>query len=96
MSWSPAMREARRARGGQMDWLDDPVLSYKLVCDGRDPLTNVMVTTRKAHQCDLCGGPIDKGMRVRRETRRSADGETIETRHVCPSCCEAIARGEEP
>ncbi len=58
MTWTPEMREARRARRGQMDWLDDPVLSYKLVCDGNDPLTNRFVVARKTHACTLCNGPI--------------------------------------
>lgn len=97
MSWSPAMREARRARGGQADWLDDPILAYSLVCDGtRPPLTNAMVRARKPHECFTCTRTFPKGERVRRETRRSQDGKTIEIRHVCAVCCEAIARGEKP
>ena len=79
-----------------MDWLDDPVLSYRLVCDGTDPLTNAMVTARKVHPCNTCDRAIQKGERVRRETRRSTDGKKIITRHVCAVCCAAIARGEDP
>ncbi|MER8380691.1 hypothetical protein [Mesorhizobium sp. M1399] len=71
---------------------DQPILSYKLVCNGQDPLTNAFVTTRKPHTCTICEETIGAGERVRRETRRSADGEQIETRHVCRHCCEAIAR----
>ena len=99
MSWSQQMREARRARGGQMDWLDDPVLSYKLVCDGTDPLTNRMVTARGRHRCSHCAEPNAEGWRIRAESRRSADGKTIETRRVCPTCCgciEAYMRAARP
>lgn len=96
MSWSPAMREARRARGGQADWLDDPILAYRLVCDGAEPLTNQMVRARKPHGCFTCLRTFPKGERVRRETRRSADGARIEVRHVCAACCTAIGRGEQP
>lgn len=96
MNWSPAMRESRRERGGQADMFDSPILSYKLVCDGRDPLTNQMVRARKAQSCFTCEGEIAPGERVRRETRRSADGTTIETRHVCAGCCQRIADGEQP
>lgn len=98
MNWSPAMRESRRARGGQADWLDDPILGYKLVCDGgtRRPLTNAMVTARKPHDCFTCTRTFPKGERVRRETRRSIDGNTIEVRHVCAVCCAAIADGKAP
>lgn len=96
MSWSSAMRESRRSRGGQMDWLDSPALAYKLVCDGRDPLTNGFVVARKAHDCTACAGTIGPGERVRRETRRSADGTKIETRHVCGRCCSRLAAGETP
>ncbi|TPM06785.1 MULTISPECIES: hypothetical protein [unclassified Mesorhizobium] len=91
MSWSPQMRESRRSRGGQADMFDSPVLSFKLVCDGNDPLTNAFVKTRKAHICCICTGPIGAGIRVRRETRRSADGRKIETSHVCQLCADAIA-----
>ncbi len=95
MSWSPAMRESRRSRGGQMDWIDNPVLSYKLVCDGNDPLTNAFVVVRKEHDCDICAGTIRPGQRVRRETRRSADGLHIDTRYVCTECSLAIKRWAE-
>lgn len=91
MSWSPQMRESRRQRGGQADMFDSPVLSYKLVCDGSEPLTNAFVKTRKAHPCCICAETIAAGVRVRRETRRSADGKLIETRHVCRLCADAIA-----
>lgn len=78
-----------------MDWIDNPVLSYKLVCDGNDPLTNAFVVVRKEHACDICAGKILPGQRVRRETRRSADGRHIETRHVCTECGLAIERWAE-
>lgn len=94
MSWSPAMRESRRARGGQADMFDGPALAYKLVCDGNEPLTNAMVRARKVHPCFTCAGTIRAGERVRRETRRSADGATIETRHVCAACCRRIAEAK--
>lgn len=101
MSWSPAMSAARRARkvvkGGQADWLDDPVLAYGLTCDGSVSLTNEMVKARKAHACFICLGSIAPGERVRRETRRNAfDGNIIRTYHVCARCCAAIGRGENP
>jgi hypothetical protein len=96
MSWSQQMREARRGRMAQPDMLDQPVLSYKLVCDGLAPLTNRMVKARRPHRCATCPGGIAAGERVRRETRRSADGKKIETRHVCASCCAAILDGEYP
>lgn len=73
-----------------MDWLDDPVLSYKLVCDGADPLTNRMVTARGRHACSICAGPIEKGERIRAESRRSDDGRSIVTRRVCATCCSCI------
>ena len=95
MSWSPAMRESRRNRVRQLDWLDDPVLSYKLVCNGTDPLTNCFVVTRKEHACDICRETIAKGVRCRRETRRSDDGRKVITRHVCPTCCTAIEKWDE-
>lgn len=90
MSWSPAMRENRRQRGGQADMFDSAALAWKLVCDGRPPLTNEFVVARKVHACCLCMGPVKIGERVRRETRRSEDGKTIEVRHVCPACCDQI------
>lgn len=95
MSWSPEMREARRARGGQADMFDSPVLSFKLVCDGNDPLTNAFVRTRAPHPCCICAETIAKGQRVRRETRRSPDGKTIQTRHVCRHCEDAMRRAAE-
>lgn len=79
-----------------MDWLDDPVLTYKLVCDGTDPLTNAMVTARKVHPCNTCDRAIHPGERVRRETRRSADGKKIITRHVCEVCCAVINNRGQP
>ena len=75
---------------------DGPALAYRLVCDGSEPLTNAMVRARKAQQCCTCAGTIHPGERVRREARRSADGATIETRHVCVACCRRIADGEQP
>ncbi len=81
-----------------MDWIDNPVLSYKLVCDGNDPLTNRAVLTRRPHDCDICRDEIPAGVRVRRETRRSGDGLRIETRYVCVTCAAAIekwARGDD-
>lgn len=95
MSWSPQMRESRRIRVGQADMFDAPILSYKLVCDGNDPLTNAFVKTRKPHPCDICAETIGAGLRVRRETRRSADGTRIETRHVCQPCGEAIVQWDD-
>lgn len=77
-----------------MDWIDNPVLSYKLVCDGNDPLTNAFVVVRKEHDCEICAGTIRPGQRVRRETRRSADGRRIETRYACDGCCDAINTGD--
>jgi hypothetical protein len=94
MSWSPAMRESRRSGGGQADMLDAPILAYKLVCNGLDPLTNRFVTTRAPHGCAICEETIGAGERVRRETRRSADGKSIETRHVCQACAKAILAWE--
>ncbi|MEQ9247052.1 MAG: hypothetical protein RLO21_13775 [Nitratireductor sp.] len=79
-----------------MDWLDEPILTNKLVCNGQEPLTNRYDVARKAHVCDLCGGPIAKGERIRAESRRSDDGKRIQTRRVCVSCCAAIGRGERP
>ena len=91
MSWSPEMRSARRARGGQADMFDGPILAYKLVCDGdRSLLDNRMTRARKAHVCNICGGPIHKGERVRDETRRSEDGRSLVHRRVCPRCVPAI------
>ncbi|MEP5979002.1 MAG: hypothetical protein ABJ299_19735 [Nitratireductor sp.] len=69
---------------------DEPVLAYRLVCDGNAPLTNRFVTTRARHECDICAGAIARGQRVRAESRRSPDGQTIEQRRVCPLCCTAI------
>lgn len=96
MSWSPAMRESRRNRQGQGDFLDAPALAYKLVCDGAEPLTNAFVVARNPHDCFTCRRTIAKGERIRRETRRSADGAKIETRHVCHACCMQIWEGGQP
>lgn len=95
MTWSPAMRESRRIRTAQQDLLDAPALSYKLVCDGNTPLTNRMVIARKSHECNLCDGGIQKGERIRAESRRSGDGKSILTRRVCPQCCEATGKEVE-
>lgn len=91
MNWSPSMRENRRCRARQLDWIDNPVLAFKLVCDGNELLTNRFVTARKPHSCELCTGPIAKGERIRAESRRSEDGRHIKTRRVCALCCEAIS-----
>lgn len=91
MSWSPAMNENRRNRRRQGDLFDDPVLSFKLVCDGNEPLTNRFVVARAAHECWVCARPIARGERIRVETRRSADGKRLDDRRVCAACCEVIA-----
>jgi hypothetical protein len=73
------------------------MLAYKLTCDGSVSLTNQMVKARKAHDCFTCTRTIEKGERVRRETRRNPfDGNVIRTYHVCAVCCEAISNGEKP
>lgn len=94
MSWSPAMRERRRARGGQADWLDDPVLAYGLVCDGSRLLANEMVVTRKPHSCFTCARMTEPRERCRRDCFN--DGKTIETRYVCAWCCDEIRNGGAP
>jgi len=67
------------------------------VCDpSRPPLTNAMVRARKPHPCFTCHRVIATGERVRRETRRSQDGRSIEVRHVCALCCSFIQRGGQP
>lgn len=88
------MRSARRARGGQADMFDDPILSVKLVCNGTDPLTNRMVAARGRHECCVCTGPIVQGERIRAESRRSDDGKRILTRRVCAACCAVFHTGD--
>jgi hypothetical protein len=96
MSWSPEMREARRARVSQADMLDADVLHYELFQGDRDSnvvlLANRMLVTRKPHDCVICREMIPGGTRVRAQSEVSRDDNQVARFYVCVPCCEAIAK----
>lgn len=58
------------------EYIDDPATIY----------TATMVTARKAHDCDECGGEIVPGERYERAKGMNAPGEWWHAR-TCAACC---------
>lgn len=70
-------------------------VSFGDASDDADPVEfydERIVTARKAHICDECGGPIAKGERYERKSYR-VEGEFC-TDHICDACHEVAGEFE--
>jgi hypothetical protein len=74
----------------------DLCLSYHPFEGDRDSDITVfsdrMIVARKAHRCQICGGPIAADERHRARTERDNDDQVVATFRFCGLCCEAMVK----